>query len=80
MKSIFDFIIEPKKNRYNNTTKVGDKDLILNTEIFNHQYVSREAIVKQLPLAVKTKIQVGDEVIVHHNDISGLWRNAKIDA
>ena len=76
MKSIFDFIIEPKRNRYNNTTKVGDKDLILNTEIFNHQYVSREAIVKQLPLAVKTEIQVGDEIIVHHN-VFRRWHNVK---
>ena len=61
MKSIFDFIIEPKKNRYNNTTKVGDKDLILNTEIFNHQYVSREAVIKHLPLAIDTDLKVGDE-------------------
>ena len=46
MKSIYDFIIEPKNTRYNNTKKVGDKELILNTEIFNHQYVSREAVIK----------------------------------
>lgn len=76
MKSIFDFIIEPKNTRYNNTTKVGDKDLILNTEIFNHQYVSREAIVKQLPLAVKTELQIGDEVIVHHN-VFRRWHNIR---
>ena len=45
MKAPFDFVIEPKGNRYNNTTKVGDKDLILNTEVYNHQFVNREAIV-----------------------------------
>ena len=39
MKSPFDFVIEPKGNRYNNTTKVRDKDLIINTEIYNHQFV-----------------------------------------
>ena len=83
MKSIFDFIIEPKKNRYNNTTKVGDKDLILNTEIFNHQYVSREAVIKHLPLAIDTDLKVGDEIIVHHNvfrrwhDIRGKEKNSR---
>ena len=29
MRSIYDFIISPKKSRYNNTKKVGDKELIL---------------------------------------------------
>ena len=67
MKAPFDFIIKPKGNRYNNTTKVGEKDLILNTEIFNHQFVNREAIVKSVPTALETEIQPGDIVIVHHN-------------
>ena len=76
MRSIYDFIISPKSSRYNNTTKVGDKDLILNTEIYNHQFVSRNAIVKSTPIATQTKIQVGDEVIVHHN-IFRRWLNVK---
>ena len=74
MKSIYDFIIEPKNTRYNNTKKVGDKELILNTEIFNHQYVSREAVIKHLPLAIETELQVGDEIIVHHN-VFRRWHN-----
>jgi len=76
MNSIYDFIIEPKKSRYNNVKKIGDKDLILNTEVFNHQYVNREAIVKSLPLAVETELEVGDEVIVHHN-IFRRWHNIR---
>ena len=74
MKSIYDFIIEPKNTRYNNTKKVGDKELVLNTEIFNHQYVSREAVIKHLPLAIQTELQVGDEVIIHHN-VFRRWHN-----
>ena len=74
MKALFDFIIEPKGNRYNNTKKVGDKDLILNTEIFNHQFVNREAIVKSVPTAYKTKIKPGDTVVVHHN-VFRRWHN-----
>ena len=76
MRSIYDFIITPKKSRYNNTKKVGDKELILNTAIFNHQYVSREAIVKHVPIAVKTEIQPGDEIIVHHN-VFRRWHNIR---
>ena len=35
MKSIFNFIVTPKSERYSNVKKLGDKELILNTEIFN---------------------------------------------
>jgi len=76
MKSIYDFIIEPKNTRYNNTKKVGDKELVLNTEIFNHQYVSREAVIKHLPLAIDTELQIGDEVIIHHN-VFRRWHNVR---
>ena len=74
MKAPFDFVIEPKGNRYNNTAKVGDKDLILNTEISNHKFVNREAIVKSVPTAFKSKIQQGDTIITHHN-VFRRWHN-----
>ena len=45
MKSIYGFVIEPKGERYNNTVKIGNVDLVVNTEVFNHQYVNREAVV-----------------------------------
>jgi hypothetical protein len=83
MKAPFDFVIEPKGNRYNNTTKVGEKDLILNTEIFNHEFVNREAIVKSVPTAFETKIKPGDTIITHHNvfrrwhDVKGRERNSR---
>ena len=44
MKAPFDFVIEPKGNRYNNTTNVGSSELILNTEVYNHQFVNRQAM------------------------------------
>jgi len=74
MKAPFDFVIEPKGSRYNNTKKVGDKELILNTEIFNHQFVNREAIVKSIPTAYSTEIKTSDTVIVHHN-VFRRWHN-----
>jgi len=76
MRSIFDFVIKPKKSRYQNTKQVGDKELIVNTEIFNHQYVSREATIIAVPTTLNTPIKVGDDVIVHHN-IFRRWHNVR---
>ena len=76
MKSVFNFVVEPKGERYNNKKKVGDSELILNTEIYNHQFVNREAIVKSIPIVGDTDIQIGDTVIVHHN-VFRRWYNVK---
>jgi hypothetical protein len=76
MKSIYGFLVKPIGNRYNNIKKVGDKELVLNTEIYNHQYINREAEVLSVPKIGKTDIQVGDIVIVHHN-IFRRWHNVK---
>jgi len=76
MKSVYNFVVTPKNNRYNNTKKIGDTDFIVNTEIYNHQYTSREAVVLSLPIAIKTDIKVGDTVIVHHN-VFRRWHNVK---
>lgn len=83
MRAPFDFVIEPKGGRYNNTTKVGGKDLILNTEVFNHEFTNREGIVKAVPTAYDTAISAGDAVILHHNvfrrwhDVKGRERNSR---
>ena len=76
MKSVYNFIVTPKGERYNNTKKVGDSELIINTEIFNHQYVNREAIVMSTPIIGDTDIKSGDTVIVHHN-VFRRWYNVK---
>ena len=76
MKSVYNFVVTPKGERYNNKKKVGDSELILNTEIYNHQYVNRIAIVKSIPLIGDTDIQPKDEVIVHHN-VFRRWHNVK---
>tara|TARA_R100001443_G_scaffold855_2_gene3386 strand:+ start:2384 stop:2986 length:603 start_codon:yes stop_codon:yes gene_type:complete len=83
MKAPFDFVIEPKGNRYNNTKQVAGKNLILNTEVYNHEFVNREAIVKSVPTAYKTKIKPGDTIVTHHNvfrrwhDVKGKERNSR---
>jgi len=83
MRSIFDFVVEPVGNRYNNTKNIDGVDLILNTQIFTHQSVNRLAIVKSLPITGDTNISIGDQVIVHHNvfrryhDVRGVEKNGK---
>jgi len=76
MKSVYNFVVTPKGERYNNTKKVGDSELILNTEIFNHQYVNRQAVVVSTPIIGSTDIKPGDTVIVHHN-VFRRWHNVK---
>jgi len=78
-----DFIVSPIGERYNNVKRVDEKELILNTEIFNHQYINRLAKVISIPLLYKTPISVGDEVIIHHNvfrrwhDVKGREKNSR---
>ena len=76
MKSVYNFVVTPKGERYNNTKKVEGGDLILNTEIYNHQYVNREAQVISTPIIGDTDIQPGDIVILHHN-VFRRWHNVK---
>ena len=83
MKSVYNFVVTPKGERYNNKKKVGDSELILNTDIFNHQYTNREAIVLSKPIIGDTDIEIGDTVVLHHNvfrrwnDVRGIERNSK---
>ena len=83
MKAYKDFIISPIGERYNNYKTIDDKELILNTEIYNHQFVNRKAKVIATPLLFSSPINMGDEVIVHHNvfrrwhDVKGRERNSR---
>ena len=83
MQSLFNFIVKPKNERYDNKKYIDGQELLLNTEISDHQYVSRVGIVTATPKSEKTEIQVNDEVILHHNvfrrwyDVRGKEKNSK---
>ena len=83
MNSLFDFIVEPYGQRYNNTIKVGDTSLIINTKLDNYKSVNNIGKVISVPLAYKTNIKPGDLVMIHHNvfrrfyDIRGNEKNSK---
>ena len=76
MKSLYSFIVKPLNNRYDNIKKVGDVDLIINTSIEDHQFISKKAVVVSTPAAYNTKVNIGDEVYIHHN-IFRRWYDQK---
>ena len=76
MKSVYDFVVTPKGERYNNIKKIDGEELILNTEIFNHQYINKEATIISTPIIGDTDIKSGDTAIVHHN-VFRRWHNIK---
>ena len=51
MKSLFDFIVEPVGERYDNKVKVGDKSLIINTQVETFKSVNNIAKVIEVPLS-----------------------------
>ena len=57
MQSLFDFIIKPKNERYDNKKYIDGQELLVNTEISDHRYVSRTGIVLSVPKSEETEIQ-----------------------
>ena len=83
MQALYDFIVEPVGERYNNVINVEDKKLIVNTKIETFKAVNKLAKVLATPKNAFSKIQVGDLVMVHHNvfrryyDMKGREKNSR---
>jgi len=83
VKSLFDFIVEPVGQRYSNEVKIGDKSLIINTQLETFKSVNNIGKVIELPKAYDTDIKKGDLVMIHHNvfrrfhDMKGREKNSK---
>jgi len=81
MKALYQFIVKPNGQRYNNVKKLGDGSLLLNTSIESFRHINKEAIVIATPVAFKTDIKPGDTILIHHNifrrwyDMKGKERN-----
>ena len=76
MQSLYYFIVKPLEERYDNIRRVDDTNLIINTSIENHRFISKKAVVVSTPAAYKTKINIGDELYIHHN-IFRRWYDQK---
>ncbi len=83
MKPIRDFIVKPLGDIYANSIELGDKKLILNSNIENHKFVNRLAVVIETPSLFETIIKKGSVVVIHHNvfrrfyDIRGNEKNSR---
>ena len=75
MRSLYDFIVKPIGNRYDNKIKLGDVTLILNTKIEDFKSVNNLAIVVETPKAFKKSIKKGEIIIIHHKVIRVLYDN-----
>ena len=51
-------------------------DLIINSGIEDHRFISKKAVVVSTPAAYTTKINIGDELYIHHN-IFRRWYDQK---
>lgn len=67
MQSPLNFIITPKNGQYVNYKEIGGKKLCVNTSIEEAKDVNRIAIVLNVPMHYEGEVQVGDEVVIHHN-------------
>jgi hypothetical protein len=83
MKGYTDFVVAPSEGRYDNKLNINGAELILNTELQNHSYVSRVGLVISEPHFNDTSIRKGDLIILHHNvfrrfrDIRGNEKNSR---
>tara|TARA_R110000796_G_scaffold87661_7_gene188985 strand:- start:331 stop:936 length:606 start_codon:yes stop_codon:yes gene_type:complete len=67
MRSLYDFIVKPLGEEYDNEITIGDKKIILNTKIESFKFVNNIAKVIEVPTAFKTPIKKGDLILIHHN-------------
>mgnify|MGYP003647680535 FL=1 len=83
MKSLYDFIIKPVGDKYNNTVKIQGKDIVVNTKIENWKFVNRLAEVIETPLAFESDIKKGDIIVIHQNvfrvfyDMKGIKKKSR---
>ena len=83
MQSLYDFIVEPVGNTYENEIDIENVKIILNTKIESFKFVNNVAKVIETPLAFKTEIKKGDIILIHHNvfrtfyDIKGVKKKSR---
>ena len=83
MKSLYDFIVKPLGETYDNTINIDDTKLILNNNVESFKFVNNYAEVISTPLMLETPVNVGDIILVNHNvfrrwyDMKGKQKNGR---
>lgn len=80
LKGLHNFLVKPsEEGRYKNSEKIGDTELVVNTNLENHKYVNRYGEVEFTPKGYNGPIKKGDTLLVHHNTfrthfgVAGKW-------
>ena len=60
MNSTYDFLVTPLSERYQNTKKIGEVEVIINANIENFKSVSKLGKVISTPLILESDIKAGD--------------------
>jgi len=83
MRSLYDFIVEPVGDTYDNEIEIENVKIILNTKIESYKFVNNIAKVIKTPLAFTTSIKKGDIILIHHNvfrtfyDVKGVKKKSR---
>lgn len=68
IKSPIFFIVKPLDgDRYKDSKKFGNSELLMNASLDNPLYTNRLAEVVELPMMYEGDVEVGDLLVVHHN-------------
>lgn len=68
MKSLYQYIVKPINGKlYDNVRNTGNGEIIVSTNIENHEVTNRVAVVESPPLELSNEIRKGALIIVHHN-------------
>ena len=55
MQAVFDYLVKPKGSRSTSRADVNGQELLLNTDLQNHEYTNRVGFILNLPLDNKYK-------------------------
>jgi hypothetical protein len=83
VKCIYNYLVSPDGDRTTSKKNINGSELLLNTELQNHNYVTRIGTIISTPIVEGLALEINDDVILHHNvfrrfrDVRGKEKNSK---
>ena len=83
VKCIYNYLVSPDGDRTTSKKNINGSELLLNTELQNHNYVNRIGTIISTPIVEGLALEINDDVILHHNvfrrfrDVRGKEKNSK---
>jgi hypothetical protein len=82
VRSLHSYLVSPNGDRTTSKKNINGTELLLNTELQNHNYVNRIGTIISIPMIGDLGLLPNDDVILHHNvfrrfrDIRGNEKNS----